>query len=480
MSFKPIFFILGVLMTVLAATMLLPFLIDLATHNSDWKAFAASIGITAFTGISLILTTRSPKLSINTKQAFLLTTLSWVVIAAFGAIPFCLSDLKMSYTDAFFESMSGITTTGSTVITGLDTTPPGILFWRAMLQWLGGVGILIMALSVLPMLRVGGMQLFKAESLEVEKVMPSAAQIATNIGIIYCILTLIWAVLYALAGMTVFEAFSHSMTTIATGGFSTSDQSMRYFNSAVIDYICVSGMIVGGLPFVYYLRSLRGDPGVILRDSQVRWFLVILSIAILITTSHLLLTQEIAVADAFRHASFNITSIITGTGYATQDYNAWGPLIMSLVFFLMCVGGCAGSTTCGIKIFRFQVLYAVSKTQMQKLLNPNGVFQPYYNGKPMSPEIPTSVMAFFFLFALCFSVIALLLQFIGLDFVTAMSGAVTAISNVGPALGDIIGPTGTFQPLPDSAKWVLAFGMLIGRLEIFTLLIILSPQFWRD
>jgi len=478
-SYKPIFFTLGVLLTILSVTMLWPTLIDLSNHNPDWKVFAGSQIITAFIGIALTLTNRQESYKLNMREAFLLTNLSWIVIAAFGALPFCFSELKLNYTDAFFESMSGITTTGSTVIVGLDDAPPGILFWRSILQWLGGVGILIMALSVLPLLKVGGMQLFKAESLDVEKVMPSAAQIATNIGVIYIILTILWAGFYALAGMSVFDAFAHSMTTIATGGFSTSDQSLRHFDSDIIDFIAMSGMIVGGLPFVLYLRALRGDPEAIFRDSQVRWFFTILTASIFITTLYLMTTMNMPLKEAIRYGSFNITSLITGTGYATADYSLWGPFFISMAFFLMCIGGCAGSTTCGIKIFRFQVLYAVSVTQLKKLLSPNGVFQPYYNGKPIPSGIPTAVMSFFFLFAISFTVLAMTLQLIGLDFITAMSGAATAIANVGPALGPIIGPSGTFNSLPDSAKWVLCLGMLLGRLELFTLLVMLSPQFWK-
>jgi len=459
--------------------MLIPTFIDLASGNPDWSVFAGSQIMTAFVGVTLILSTHEKKFTLNMRQAFLLTNLSWIVIAAFGALPFHFSELELSYTDAFFESMSGITTTGSTVIIGLDDAPPGILFWRAILQWLGGVGILIMALSILPLLQVGGMQLFKAESLDIEKVMPSAEKIASSIGWIYIALTLACTFMYAIAGMSVFDAFAHGMTTIATGGFSTHDASIGYFNSVQIDTISIYFMLLGGLPFVLYLHAVRGKPKLLFQDSQVRWFLSIVFIAVTITFIHLTQNQGMETSSALRYGMFSVVSLITGTGYTTADYNLWGPFFTSIAFFMMCLGGCAGSTTCGIKIFRFQVLHSVAKVQLNKLLSPHGIFEPQYNGNPISESITTAVMSFFFLFALSFTAIAIALQFIGLDFITAMSASATAIANVGPALGPTIGPSGTFTSLPDSAKWILSFGMLLGRLELFTLLVMLNPRFWK-
>jgi trk system potassium uptake protein TrkH len=482
LDFRPILFVLGLLLSVLALAMLVPAIVDLSYGSSDWQVFCASSAVTLFVGVALAITSRGYDASFSVRQAFVLTTLSWVVVAAFAALPFAFSELNLDYTDAFFESMSGVTTTGSTVIVGLETAPPGLLLWRALLQWLGGIGIIVMALSVLPMLRVGGMQLFRMESSDTsEKVLPAAAQIASAIGMIYVAVTLLCAALYAAAGMSWFDAVAHAMTTIATGGFSTVDGSIGAFDSAAIDTIATVFMIVGSMPFVLYLRAVRGQPGALWADTQVRWFLSILALAIAVMTAYLVAQpDDRSWGEALRLSAFNVTSMVTGTGYATDDFSRWGTFAICALFLLMVVGGCAGSTTCGIKVFRFQVLYAVMRGQLAKLLHPHGVFTPYYNRKPIPEAVAESVMSFFFLFALCFCALALALSLMGLDFLTSMSGAATAIANVGPGLGDIIGPAGNFRPLPDAAKWLLAFGMLLGRLELFTVLVMLAPRFWRD
>jgi trk system potassium uptake protein TrkH len=459
--------------------MMFPMIIDLSAQNEDWKVFAASQCATGFFGLALVLTTRQESIKINLKQAFLLTNLSWIVIGLFGAIPFYYGGANLSLTDAVFESISGITTTGATVIEDLEVLDPGILFWRSILQWLGGVGILVMALSILPMLQVGGMQLFKTESLDMEKVLPSAAKISAYIGMLYIILTLVCAVAYSLAGMSVFDAFSHAMTTIATGGYANYNASMGHFDSVAIDTIAIIFMWLGALPFVLYLRMVRGDWFCLFSDSQVKWFFSIIAAITFLTISFLMIENDWQFLTSLRYSLFNITSLMTGTGYATTDYTLWGGFITGLFFFVMCIGGCAGSTSCGIKIFRFQVLYAVTKSQTLKMLNPNGVFAAYYNKKQIPRDVPIAVMSFFFVFALVFSVIAVALQFCGLDYLTAMSGAASAVANVGPAMGDIIGPAGNYAPLPGNAKWILCAGMLMGRLELFTFLVMLSPRFWR-
>lgn len=481
MDLRPVLYVIGVLLSTLAISMALPMLIDLYYGNSDWKIFFLCILTTAFFGGALVLSNSGGEsFTINIRQAFLLTTLSWLALATFAAMPLWFSQLGLSFTDAFFEAMSGITTTGSTVIIGLDTAPPGILMWRALLQWLGGIGIIVMALSVLPFLKVGGMQLFRTESSENEKALPRAAKLASSIAYIYVFLTFICAICYHFSGLGLFDSFAHAMTTIATGGFSTFDASFGNIEGASTELIAIIFMILGSLPFVLYLKVVRGDFESLIRDSQVRWFLSIVGISIMILIVYLVLHKGMGFGDSFIRSAFNVISIITGTGYTNHDYGAWGGFAVGLLFFLMVVGGCAGSTTCGIKIFRFQVLYAVTDVQIKKLLHPHGVFIPYYGGKPLPPGVPSSVMSFFFMYALSFAVLAIMLSFVGLDFLTAMSGAATSISNVGPGLGDIIGPSGTFQSLPDSAKWILCGGMLLGRLELFTVLVLLSPNFWRQ
>lgn len=479
-DFRPLLFIIGILLSTLAVAMTLPAAADLLVANPDWRVFASAAALTLFIGVALILSTRSSNRRINLRQAFVLTALCWLVIPVFGALPFKFSTLNMHYPDAFFEAMSGVTTTGSTVIVGLDHAPPGILLWRALLQWLGGIGIIAMAITVLPLLQVGGMQLFRMESSDKsEKALPRTAQIAGWTGVIYLALTLLCALLYWMAGMNGFDAIAHAMTTIATGGYSTHDASMGYFDSAWIDAVAVAFMLIGSLPFVLYLRALRGAPGSLWRDEQVRLFLVVAALSVAVMTLYLHLKNGVEALTALRLASFNVVSVITGTGYATTDFSLWGGFAVSALFCMMFIGGCAGSTTCGLKVFRFQVLYAAASIQLRRLLQPNGVFIPYYNRKPISEQVLASVMAFFFLFILCWAVLAIGLGITGLDFLTATSGAAAAIANVGPGLGELIGPASHFAELPIAAKWMLSFGMLLGRLELFTILVLLMPSFWR-
>jgi trk system potassium uptake protein TrkH len=468
-------------MSTLALAMCVPAVADAAVGNKDWQVFTLGSAFTLLIGVMLLLTARSKSRALNLRQAFVLTTLSWMIIPAFGALPLAFADLQLSYTDAFFEAMSGITTTGSTILTGLDYAPPGILLWRALLQWLGGIGIVAMAVAILPMLQVGGMQLFRMESSDSsDKVLPRATQLIAFIGFIYLGMTMLCALLYWSFGMTGFDAVTHAMTTIATGGFSTHDESIGYFKSGAIDTIAIVFMLLGSLPFVLYLRALRGNPDALWRDSQVRWFLAIVLITVAVMSAYLHFERFIGVGESVQRAAFNVVSVITGTGYATADFNLWGTFAVGVLFFLMFVGGCAGSTTCGVKIFRLQVLYATALSQIRRLLEPHGVFIAYYNGKPIPDSVGNSVMSFFFLYVLCFGVLAIGLSFIGLDFLTAASGAATAISNVGPGLGTTIGPAGNFATLPDSAKWLLSAGMLLGRLELFTVLVMLAPSFWRS
>ena len=480
-DFRPVLFIIGILMSTLAVAMFVPAAADLAVGNQEWQVFASGAALTLIIGVMLVLTTRNNVRNLSLRQAFVLTSLSWVLMPGVAALPFVFADLGLSYTDAFFEAMSGLTTTGSTVIIGLDQTKPGILLWRALLQWLGGIGIIAMAISILPLLQVGGMQLFRMESSDTsDKVMPRAAQIVTAIAVIYVGLTLLCALIYWLFGMTGFDAVAHAMTTIATGGFSTHDASLGFFGDARIDMTATCFMLIGSLPFVLYLQVIRGRPAGLLRDSQVRWFLVIVTLGVGSVTLWLLRFEHNDIPAALQLAAFNVVSVITGTGYSTVDFSAWGSFPLALLFFLMFVGGCAGSTTCGIKVFRFQVLYATARCQMRRLLQPHGVFIPYYNKRPIPEEVTTSVMGFFFLYVVAFGFIAVGLGMLGLDFLTAASGAATAISNVGPGLGPVIGPSSTFANLPDAAKWLLSLGMLLGRLELFTVLVLLLPSFWRN
>ncbi len=476
---RPVIFVIGILLSVLAVAMVIPAVVDIAVGHPDWQVFSVAAFVTLFVGVSMMLTTRASLSSFSVRQAFVMTNLAWFVIAAFGALPFQFSELELDAVDAFFESMSGVTTTGATVIVGLDFAPPGILLWRAILQWLGGIGIIVMAVAILPMLQVGGMQMFRVEAFDTDKVLPRAAQIAGGITIIYVFLTAMAALLLWSIGMSGFDAVAHAMTSIATGGFSTYDASVGHFDNAAIDWSMSAIMVLGSIPFVLYLRVIRGDLRPVFADTQVRWFLAILALSIVFTAYWLYDSDRMDLLSSLRYSTFNVISVMTGSGFATDDYNAWGSFVVTVMFVLMFIGGCAGSTTCGIKIFRLQVLYATANAQIHRLMQPNGVFFPYYNKKPIPDPVATSVMSFFFLFAACFALLAVGLGLTGLDFITAVSGAASAIANVGPGLGDTIGPAGTYATLPDSAKLILSLGMLLGRLELFTVLILLAPSFWR-
>lgn len=480
-SLRPVAYVLGSLIIMLAIGMMIPALADLSVSNRDWRIFALAAGLTALVGGLMMLANREGKLELSLRQAFVMTVSIWVVLPAFAALPFAFSALNLSYIDAYFEAMSGLTTTGATVISGLDGAPPGILLWRALLEWLGGIGIVVMAVAVLPMLQVGGMQLFKMEGYEAsEKILPRAAQISGAISSLYIGASALLMFLLMLAGMNAFDSMVHAMTTIATGGFSSHDASVGYFDSGMIDLILSVFMIIGSLPFILLLQVMRGRPLALWRDEQVRAFAGFLGLLIVSVTLWLVVFKDFTYVEAFRYGGFNIISILTGTGFSSTDYGQWGAFSTTLFFFVMFIGGCAGSTSCGIKIFRFQVLFKAFSTWKARLLTPNGVFITRYNGQTIQPDVISSVMSYFTFFIISFFVLATAVTATGVDWLTALSGTGSALANVGPGLGTIIGPEGNYQSLPDGAKALLSFAMLLGRLEFFAVLVILSPSFWRQ
>ena len=478
---RPVFFVIGLMSSALGILMFIPMLVDILDEGRAWQAFGISGGITTLFGALLATITYSPNPTLRARGAFVLTVFAWLTLAILSAMPFLFEPINLSITDALFEATSGITTTGSTILTGLDNMPRGVLMWRALLQWIGGVGIIVTAMAVLPMLKVGGMQLFRLESSDMgEKILPRAASLAGGISLIYLTLTVACFVGYMMTGMDWFDATAHAMTTLATGGYSTSDASMGGFMDNGADLVCVAFMMAGGMPFgVYLLMTTRGDWRAPVRDSQVRAFLTVMTALIAIVTFFLVVSDQFEFTRGVRLAAFNTVSIVTGTGFATADYNAWGPFAVGAFFAFMFIGGCAGSTACSVKIFRYQVAFEALRNYLFRMPRQHAVVPMRYGGQTLPPSVVYSVMSYFFVFFLTFVITAILLSLIGLDPITAWSGAGSAVANVGPGLGDIIGPAGTYQDLPGSAKWVLLIAMIIGRLEIVTALVLLTPAFWR-
>ena len=476
-----VFFAIGVLLITLGTFMLIPFIVQFIYDERN-GTFLSSASITIFIGILLVLTNLEENKKLNLQQAFLLTTLSWLSIANFGCIPFLLSNLNLSIVDAFFESMSGITTTGSTIITNLDNAPKSILIWRAILQWLGGIGVIVMAITVLPLLNVGGMQLFRMESSDTtEKILPRTREVTIIISAIYLTLTFACGVAYWLVGMNIFDSIAHSMTTIATGGFSTYSSSIGYFQNPKIEIIAIIFIVLGSIPFIAYIKFVKGDQKIFFKDVQIKGLIYIFIVSILLMLLYLLFSnKEYSFAENLRISTFNVVSILSGTGYVTSDFSLWGKFPLIFFLFLMFIGGCAGSTTCGIKIFRFQILGLFILNQIKKLIYPHGIFPMKYNNEKISNPFIYSIMTFIFLYFFIFFILAALLSLDGLDFVTALSGSASAISNVGPGLGDVIGPNGNFSALPNFSKLSLSLGMLLGRLELFAVLVLFFPSFWKN
>ena len=478
---RPVTQVIGTLLVIEGGFMMIPGFCDLYYNDPNAFVFIASALLTLFIGLALTLASRGRIRELTIRQAFLISALSWVIITAFGALPLYLSSpLEISFTDAYFETMSGITTTGSTVLSNLDDMTRGVLLWRSLLQWLGGIGIIVMALAVLPLLQIGGMQIFRAESFDTAgRILPKTRDIAGRIMFIYLFFTLICAIAYNMAGMTGFEAINHALTTISTGGYSTSDSSMGYFDNPTIELICIIFMILGSLPFSLYVYAILGQPGKLFTDSQVLWFLSAVTIFTLLAVRSQEVLGHEASSTELRDAAFSVVSVMTGTGYATVDYSQWSPFAVTLFFCIMFVGGCAGSTSCGVKIFRFQVIFIAMKQRLFHIIYPHGTYIAKYQGKTLESGTAYAVMSFLFVFLVLFSVISVTLSLLGLDPLTAMSATATCISNVGPGFGNIVGPAGNFAPLPDSVKWILSFTMLLGRLELFPVLVLFLPRFWR-
>ena len=478
-NYKTVFFTLGILQIILGIFMIIPIITQVIYGEFD-SSFVIALIITFVFGILFLISNLDHDKKINLQQAFLLTSLSWISVAIFGSLPFFFSKLDLSFTDSFFESMSGITTTGSTIITNLELAPKSILIWRALLQWLGGIGIIIMAITLMPIMNVGGMLLFKVLNNDsASEVLPSSKEISIKLIFIYLSLTLLCGASYKFFGMNVFDSLTHSMTTIATGGFSNYNDSIGFFNSAKIETIAIIFIILGSIPFISYIKFIAGNKKIFLTDSQINTFIKLIVISIVILYLFLIFKNGNFSFSYLRSITFNVVSILTGTGYVTKEFDQWGSFPLFYFLILMFIGGCAGSTACGIKIFRVQILYRFILNQIKKVVYPRGIFIIKYQNNNVNDKFLASIISFIYLYIIIFFILTALLSLTGLDFITSISGAATSISNVGPGLGSIIGPNGNFSQLPENSKWILSLGMILGRLELFAILTLFLPSFWK-
>ncbi len=463
-------------------TLLPPAGLALLYQDGTWPAFLIAFLITAFCGLACWLPTHNNKTDLRTRDGFLIVTLFWTVLALFGSIPFLMSEgMQMSFTDAFFESISGLTTTGATVLSGLDDLPKSILYYRQQLQWLGGMGIVAIAVAILPMLGIGGMQLYKAESpgpVKDNKLLPRVTETAKALLFLYVSLTMLCAIAYYIAGMDAFDAITHSYSTIAIGGFSTHDASIGYFQNPAIELIAVVFMVLSGINFALHFIALRSRSFKnYLPDTELKFYLFLLFIISAITILVLIASGTYPVNEAILKGLFGVVSIGTTTGFSSADFSSWPNFLPFLLFYMAIIGSCAGSTGGGMKVIRIVLIIKQGFRELERLIHPNAVI-PIKLGRNKVPDrVIESVWGFFSVYVMAYMFMLLVLLATGLDITTAFTAVGASINNLGPGLGEV---SETYGSMPDSSKWVLCLGMLLGRLEVFTLLVLLSPHFWRD
>jgi trk system potassium uptake protein TrkH len=477
---RPVGYLLGWLVLILGATMIAPLLLDLVDRDPNAQAFALASVLSIVVGAGVaVACAEARRRDLSLRQGFLLTTGAWVVYPAVAGLPLMLGAPGLSFTDAYFEGTSAMTTTGGTVIVGLDGLPRSVLLWRGIVQWIGGIGVILLAMILLPVLNIGGMQLLRNADFDtLGKIMPRAKSIALSIGAIYGVLTLACALGYVWAGMTGFDGAVHAMTTIATGGMANYDSSFAGFSPGA-QYIGAVFMLLGALSFIRYVQVARGDPGALFGDTQIRTFLAFYAGFALALVAARTLNGEPVGEATVREVLFNLASVITTTGYASTDYSLWGPLAETLFFCAMMICGCSGSTTGGPKVFRYQLLVGGILGEVRRLHSPNVVHIPHFQGQRVSAEVLDSVVAFFMFYFLTLGVGAIALVLLDLDPVSAITGAAACLSNVGPGLGPALGPAGNYAGLPDAAKWICSILMILGRLEILTAYVLFTATFWR-
>jgi trk system potassium uptake protein TrkH len=481
MNFRVIALSMGVLLAIESFFMLLGIPFSIFYGDSDVKAILLSSGITLGSGLFLLLFNRKAKRQVSKRDAYVLVSFGWIILSVFGTLPFILSGSIPNFTNAFFETISGFTTTGASVLNNIEEIPHGILFWRSMTQWMGGMGIIVLSIAILPFIRTGGMQMFAAEvpGPTTDKLHPKITETAKKLWFVYLGFTVIETILLLFGDMNFFDAINHSLTTMATGGYSTKQASVAFFQSPYIHYVIIAFMFIAGTNFTLSYFAIVGKPKKLLNNDEFKYYTGFIIIATLIIAVGLFLKMNLSVEQSIRDALFQVVSIITTTGFVTVDYLAWKPSALWVVLFLlMFVGGSAGSTGGGIKVMRIHLLFKNSFLELKRLLHPNAVIPVRYNGHAVSPQIINNILAFVIFYLLIFLGSVLIMSFIGLDFETAMGSVATCLGNIGPGIGNV-GPTDNFATISVFGKYFLSFLMLLGRLELFTVLIILSPQFWR-
>ncbi|HEX6957371.1 MAG TPA: TrkH family potassium uptake protein [Ferrovibrio sp.] len=477
----PILFFVGAVSCCFGLAMLAPMLVDIADSHDDSIVFLTCAAGTLFVGAGVAIATYNRSQQINLNETLLLLPATWITISLVSAIPFMVSELHLSLSDAIFEAVSGLTNTGSTVIVGLDRLPRGLLLWRSLLMWIGGFGVVTIAVLALPFLRIGGLQLFSLDlSPNSAKFVPRITEVVNQIGIIYIMLTVLCATCYWIAGMSPFDAICHAMTTLATGGYSTHDASIGYFHSAAIEWVSIVFMTLGAMPFGLYIIAVYGQPERLFRDDQVRLFLGIIATATLLLLLWLMIKSGHGFWLALREAAFATVSTMTTTGFSGPDYAQWGGFAEAVVLLLMLIGGCTGSTVGGIKVFRIFTMIKLLQAQLHRQIFPHGAFRVTFNGENIPEAVRAGVATYIFIYLLLLTALTLAISAYGLEFRESLGAAATALSNVGPGLGPHIGPCCTFREVPTGVKLLMSFGMLAGRLEILVFLIPFSRAFWRS
>jgi len=473
---------MGILLLLNGCFMLLCLPFSLHYQEGDWQAIAYSAGITLAAGLGLRLATKNrKKKDLKKRDGYIIVTFGWIVLSLFGTLPFILSGSIPNFTDAFFETISGFTTTGATILTDIEVVPKGILFWRSLTQWIGGMGIIVLAVAILPLLGIGGMQLFVAEApgITPDKLQPRISETAKRLWYIYLGLTLVQMCLLMAGGVNFYDSINHALTTMASGGFSTKNASIAYFTSPYIQYVFIVFMFLAGTSFTLIYFALKRNFKKITINEEFKVYASFVAVITIIVTITILVVTDKGIEESFRDGLFQVVSIVTTTGYVSADYTAWAPFLTVLFFILFFVGGSAGSTAGGVKIIRHLVLFKNSFLELKRQLHPSAVLPVRISGKAVDRGIVFNVLAFIMIYILIFIVGTIILSSMNIDFVTAFGAVAASLGNVGPAIGKV-GPMNNYVEMPMGAKWLLSFLMLLGRLELFTVLMLLSPHFWKN